>query len=143
MTEITMPIVATMPPRASSRVETFAPKPRAVAMGPTLPEVQEQAFEANLRKHYALVAERDELKAERDNLKSRLAAAEAAIAMLESNVNATESRVVSYQAERDQVVAERGELKGKYETVFQAIANLLDQAAVSLVKEAVNEPDAK
>ena len=143
MTEITMPIVATLPPRASSRVETFAPKPRAVAMGPTLPEVQEQAFEANLRKHYALVAERDEYKKLWDTECVKFRASEAANQQLQGALNAADSRVASAVAERDKAVSDLGEYKGKYETIFQAIANLLDQAAVSLVKEAVNEPDAK
>ncbi len=128
MTDITMPIVATLPPRASSRVADFAPRAKPVATtAVTLPETIA-----------AVLAENVDLKERLSTSESRRAAGEAAITMMESNINASDSRANSCVAERDKAVSDYAELKGKYEALFHAVKLLLDNfvpAAEAQVKE--------
>ena len=98
------------------RVSEFAPKPRQAP--PKLPDQHEAGFEAQMREHFAIQAERDELRREVSDLKTRLAATEAAMTMLEANINAAESRVISYQAERDQAVADRVKWEALFASIF-------------------------
>lgn len=96
------------------RVSEFSPKPRQAPPAPKLPEQQEADFATIMRTHYAISAERDQLRRDLSDMQTKLSATEAAVTMLEANVNAAESRVISYQAERDQAVADRV----KWEALF-------------------------
>jgi hypothetical protein len=98
------------------RVSEFAPLPKPKPQA-KLPDKQEGDFASMMREHYAIAAERDMLRHEVSDLKTKLSATEAAMTMLEANINAAESRVISYQAERDQAVADRV----KWEALFASI----------------------
>jgi hypothetical protein len=120
-----------------ARLADYVP-PKHKSNGPPLaplPEVHQHDLEATLREHFAMAAERDELRKEVAELKTELAASKAANMMMESNVAASESRVVSYQLERDKAVAERA----KWETLFVSFQAQLESfipPTLPLVKEA-------
>jgi chromosome segregation ATPase len=121
--------------RPAPRLAEFAPPKYRSPPAAPLPDTHQHDFEAHMREHFAIAAERDALRKEVADLKTELAASKAANMMMESNVNASESRVASYQAERDQAVAERA----KWEALFVSIqAQLLAfiPPTLPIVKEA-------
>lgn len=122
-----------------SRVADYVP-PKHKNGPPTapaipLPEIHQNDFEGTVREHYAVIADRDELRTEVAGLKTELAASKAANMMLEGALNAERSRVVSSQLERDRAVADRA----KWETLFVSIQAQLEAfipPTLPIVKEA-------
>lgn len=108
---------------------------QAVALTPPLPEAHQQDLEATLRDIYAVRARNEDQAKTITDQNTEIAALKAANMMMESAKNASESRVVSYQAERDQAVAERA----KWETLFVSIQAQLEAfipPTLPIVKEA-------